>query len=443
MIDNPAESQIVEYKSSWRDEYLAWICGYANANGGTLYIGKDDSGNTIGLENSQKLMEDLPNKIVSALGIVVDVDLHETPEGDYIEIIVAPFGLPVNYKGEYHYRSGSTKQSLKGSALTDFLLRKQGLHWDAVTIPDIGVNSLKKETLDFFRRKGISSNRLDKDAVSNSDEILIENLGLLDEGKLKRAAIMLFHPKPEKYVTGAYIKIGYFGDGDEVLFQDEVHGNLFEQIEGVMDFLFTKYTKALISYEGIHRIETPEFSIEGTREALLNSISHKRYAEGNPIQVRVYNDRIVIWNSGRLPDDWTIDDLFKEHPSKPGNPDIANAFFRSGYVEAWGQGIKKIFRECENAGLPEPTIEYHGGDFKVVFRKDVYNEEYLKTLDINNRQIEALIFFKPQREIATSEYAEKFSITHRTGRRDLSELVEKGLLKQIGNNRLIRYRYAR
>ena len=79
---------------------------------------------------------------------------------------------------------------------------------------------------------------------------------------LKRAAILLFHSNPEKFVTGAYIKTGYFRTDDDIKFQDEVHGNLFEQIEKAMDLLFTKYIKAEISYEGIIRIEKYEYPID-------------------------------------------------------------------------------------------------------------------------------------------------------------------------------------
>ncbi|MCL2097484.1 MAG: ATP-binding protein [Bacteroidales bacterium] len=103
------ETQNIEYKSSWRDEFLREICGFANAQGGTLYIGKDDNGNIVSLKNTKKLLEDLPNKITAILGIVADVNLRETEQGDYIEIVVEPQPNPVNYKGEYHYRSGSTK----------------------------------------------------------------------------------------------------------------------------------------------------------------------------------------------------------------------------------------------------------------------------------------------------------------------------------------------
>ena len=119
-----AEKQDIEWKESWRDEYLKWICGFANAKGGKIYIGTDDNGNVVGLEDSKKLMEDIPNKINNYLGIIVDVNLLEEDGKEYIKIDVPPVSYPVSYRGEYHYRSGSTKQQLVGAALTDFLFAK-------------------------------------------------------------------------------------------------------------------------------------------------------------------------------------------------------------------------------------------------------------------------------------------------------------------------------
>lgn len=124
------EKQNVEYKESWRDEYLKWICGFANAQGGIIYIGKDDNGNTVGVADAKKLMEDIPNKVKNFLGIIVDVNLEIENNCEYIEIEVDPQPYPVSYKGEYHYRSGSTKQQLVGQQLNQFLLKKTGLTWD-------------------------------------------------------------------------------------------------------------------------------------------------------------------------------------------------------------------------------------------------------------------------------------------------------------------------
>ncbi len=207
---NAPEQQNTEYKSIWKDEYLKWICGFANAQGGTLIIGKNDNGEVVGLQNAKRFLEDIPNKIKDILGIIADVNLHETPQGEYVEIVVEPQLNPVNYKGEYHYRSGSTKQELKGAALDKFLLNKQGKHWDSVAIPNVTIADLKQDTFDFFRKKGIKSKRLDDDVLTDSNELLLKNLQLTENDYLKRAAILLFHPKPEKFVTGAYIKIGFF-----------------------------------------------------------------------------------------------------------------------------------------------------------------------------------------------------------------------------------------
>jgi ATP-dependent DNA helicase len=438
-----SESHNIEYKSSWRDEYLKWICGFANAQGGKLYIGKDDKGKIIGVSDAKRLMEDIPNKITNVLGIVVDVNLLETPEGDCIEINVSPQSNPVNYKGEYHYRSGSTKQELKGAALDKFLLGKQGKHWDSILYPNVSVTELKSDTFNFFRKRGIKARRLDDDALSDSNELLLNNLKLTENGQLKRAALLLFHPDPEKYVTNAYVKIGYFSDDDsDLLFQDEVHGNLFEQVEKTMDLLFTKYIKAIISYEGIYRVETYEYPQEAVREAIHNAIAHKDYSGATPIQISVYKNKIMIWNYGQLPENWTIDTLQEKHSSVPYNPDISNAFFRIGYIEAWGRGIRKMNEQCAKAGLPNPLYYYASSGFWVVFHKDIYNETDLREKGLNERQIKAILFFKSKKTITTAEYAQKYSISERTARRDLSELVDKNLLKNEGDTKGTRYLFS-
>ena len=426
------ETQNIEYKSSWRDEYLKWICGFANANGGTIFIGKDDKGNIVGVAEAKKLLEDIPNKVRDVLGILVDVNLQETTEGDYLEIVVEPYPNPVNYKGQYHYRSGATKQELKGVALDKFLLQKQGKRWDSVTIPKVTIADLKQETLAFFRERGIRSKRL-PDTISQDDlEQLLENLNLIEEGNLKRAAILLFHPNPEKFITGAYVKIGYFQREADLVFQDEVHGNLIEQVEKTIELLFTKYIKAIISYEGIHRVETYEYPKEAVREALLNAIAHKDYSGLTPIQIRVYRDKLMIWNEGTLPENWTLEKLLQSHSSRPYNPDIANTFFRCGYVESWGRGVRIMAELCEAQGLPQPFYNIDGSDFWIEFR-DFFNEQGLIERGLNERQIKALFFIKEKGEITKKEYQELNNISVRTAVYELKELVEKyKFLRMVG-----------
>jgi ATP-dependent DNA helicase RecG len=424
-----SENQNIEWKESWRDEYLKWICGFANANGGKIVIGKNDKGIVIGLKDSKKLLEDIPNKVRDILGIIVDVNLHETQNGEYIEIDIEDYPYPVNYKGQYHYRSGSTKQELKGAALDKFMLQKKGKRWDGVPVPNITTDDLKANTFEFFRKKAVKAQRIDEDVLSETDDNLIENLQLKENGYLKRAAILLFHPNPEIFVTGAYIKIGYFLTDENLKFQDEVHGNIFEQVEKTMDLLFSKYINSSISYEGLNRVEKYEYPKDAVREALLNAVSHKDYSEGVPVQISVYQDKLIFWNEGKLPENWTIEKLLTKHPSKPFNPDIANALFRSGYIESWGRGTIKMINECVLFGIPKPIYFYDMSGFWVEFRKDNLNPDYLKTLGLNERQIKAIEYVKSKGKIANSDYQAIFKISRNTATRDLTDLVGKDILK--------------
>lgn len=423
------ENQNIEWKESWKDEYLKWICGFANASGGKIIIGKNDLGKIVGLKEPKKLLEEIPNKIRDILGIIVDVNLHQTKEGDFIEIIVEDYPYPVNYKGQYHYRSGSTKQELKGAALDKFLLQKKGIRWDGVPVPKVTIDDLKNETFEIFRKKAIKVQRIDEDVLNDDNENLLENLKLLEDKYLKRAAILLFHPSPDKFVTGAYIKIGYFESDDELKYQDEIQGNIFEQLEKTIDLLFTKYIKSSISYEGLNRVEKYEYPKDAVREALLNAVSHKDYSGGVPIQISVYPDILMFWNEGQLPDDWTIKKLLEKHPSKPFNPDIANALFRSGYIESWGRGIRKMINECIQFGIPKPKLLYDMSGFWVEFSKGTYNEEHLKSLGLNSRQIKAIKYLNKNTRITNSEYQTIHKVSRNTATRDLSELAEKGLIK--------------
>jgi len=426
------ESQNIEWKEIWKDEYLKWICGFANANGGRIFIGKNDEGEIIGLKNSKKLLEDIPNKVRDILGILVEVNLHKTEKCEYLEIIIEPQPFAVNYKGQYFYRSGSTKQELRGIALDKFLLDKKGKTWDSVIIPRVSITDLKDETFDFFKNQAVKSKRIDESILKESNKNVLENLILTNNSLLKRAAVLLFHPDPERFITGAFVKIGYFQSDTELVFQDEIHGNLFEQVEKTIEILFTKYIKAIISYEGIHRIETYEYPKDAVREALLNAIAHKDYAYGYPIQISVYDDKLMIWNEGRLPENWTVEKLLQKHSSKPRNPDIANAFFRVGYIEAWGRGTIKIIEKSKKHGLPTPEFKNEGSDFWIIFNKDIFNKEYLENLKLNERQIKAVLFVKEKGKISNKEYQTINDCSRNTASNDLSKLLEKDIFKSSG-----------
>lgn len=203
------EQQNTEWKESWRDEYLKWICGFSNAEGGTLFIGKNNKGEVKGISNSKKLLEDLPNKVRSHLGILVEVNLHDEDQKEYLEIIIEPYPYPVSYLGRYFIRSGSTLQELKGNALNKFLLERVGKTWDAVPVPKVHVRDLSSSALNRYRDKAVKTNRIGKEVLYDVDEILLENLRLMEGKYLKRAAVLLFHPVRKNSYQGLLLRLAF------------------------------------------------------------------------------------------------------------------------------------------------------------------------------------------------------------------------------------------
>jgi len=340
------ESQNTEWKSSWRDEYLEWVCGFANAQGGVLEVGRDDKGKIIGLADAASLMEVLPNKIRSTMGIIADVNLCSESGMEYIAIKVAPYHNAISYRGKYYYRSGSTNQELTGYALDELLLGKYGKTWDAVPVPHIKTEDFYHDAFDVFRKKAVTSKRLLHEDVDVSDAKLMQILKLTEGDYLLRAAPLLFHHDPEKWCLGSYVKIGYFENDADLLYQDEINGPLITIPDKVMDIIYAKYFKGLIRYEGIQRIDEYPMPREVLREAVLNAVVHKDYSKGNPIHIKVYDDKVVIYNNCQLPINMQPESILSGTVSQPHNPLIANAFFRSGQIEAWGRGIEKMKKGC-------------------------------------------------------------------------------------------------
>lgn len=422
------ESQNIEYKSSWRDEYLKWICGFANANGGKIYIGVEDDAphNVVDFLEADKLMEDIPNKVRDILGIMVDVNLLYDGIKRYIEIVVEPYPYPVTYKGQYHYRSGSTKQELKGAALNKFLLDRIGIRWCNVPVPSVKPEDLSAESITVFKESGIKKKRMDSDILVDSTVDFLASLDMMVDGQITRAGVLMFHPTPEKLFPGAFIKIGFFRSDSDLAFQDEIHGSLVQQVDRTFDLLTTKYMNYTISYKGLQRIENPTFPEDSLRECILNSVSHKDYAEQIPIQISVYPDRIVFWNPGSLPESWTVDNLLKKHPSRAFNPAIANAFFRSGEVEAWGRGIGKIVNGAIANKLLPPVFDTSFGGLMITFFNSPVAQ--LKEAGVDERGIAIVNYVLAEKKVTNSDVQKLLNVSKPTATRILASLSDYLLL---------------
>jgi ATP-dependent DNA helicase RecG len=427
------EQQNIEFKQSWHDDYLKWVCGFANAQGGRIYIGKDDVGSIVGLDDYKKLMDEIPNKIKNNMGITAEVNLLQDGDKNYIEIIVQPYSVPISIRGRYYYRSGSVKQELSGASLNEFLLKRAGQTWDDVIETRATIDDIDEKSIKTFLRKAEDAGRLpDIDGLSTPE--LLEKLRLMKNGKLKRAAIILFGKDPGSFYPNTFVKIGKFENDDfTIRFQELEEGNIIQIVDKVLRTLDHKFLIRNISFEGMNRVETLEYPVTALREMLLNALVHRNYM-GAPTQIRVYDNKLSIWNHGVLPEGITLDKLTKSHSSYPRSPILAEACFRGGYIDSWGSGIMKIVDSCKAAGLPSPLMEEDGGGFIVRLFKDNLTEDQLSKLGLNERQIRAVQYVNEKGKITNGEYQTLNSVSKRTATNDLSELVSQSLLIRIGTS---------
>ncbi len=358
------EHQNIEYKQSWRDEYLKWVCGFANANGGIIYIGKNDDGKVVGVRGHKKLMEDIPNKIHDILGVMTEVNLKKSRTLYFIEIVVAPYSVPISYRGRYYYRTGSIKRELTGSALNEFLLKKTGKTWDEIIEPRAKLIDIDKKSVQVFLKSAAKAKRFPADEKLSLKELL-SKLQLMEKGKLKRAALVLFGKEPIRFFPSMCVRIGRFGESKvDLRFQESIEGNLIYCLQEAIELLDHKFLISPVSFEGLHRIEKWQYPLPALREVLLSALIHKNYM-GAHIQIEVYDDKICFWNGGGLPEELTVQLLKKKHASYPRNPLIASVCFKGGYIDAWGRGIEKILNACREDGFPEPEFEENSGGMLV------------------------------------------------------------------------------
>ncbi len=441
--DLMAENQNIEYKQIWKDEYLKVICAFANAHGGSLYIGIDDSGKVVGVENAKKLLEDLPNKIKDILGIIVDINLLSEDDKDYIEIITVESRFPVNCKGEFYYRSGSTNQLMQGQTLTNFILNTTGAKWDSYVAKGATMDDLDLLSFEIFREQSIKSKRFTLEDLNVSNEELLHKLKLKEENEITIAGVLLFAKDPEKWVLGSFVKVGFFETDSDLRYQDELKGSLIRQAENVVELIYMKYLKAIITYDPITRIETYPVPKDSAREAIYNSIIHKNYTSATPIQIRVYENKIVIDNDSMLPMNITEDKFINKNQSDPCNPLIAGTFYRAGYIESWGRGITKILDGCINYGCPTPEYIVSPTHVKLKLFGLKQEEIFIDIQPTVKKLPDDLILILNEiiknPSISSRELENITNINRSTLQRRIDSLVEMGVIQKTGSSQKRKY----
>ncbi|MFQ5793721.1 MAG: ATP-binding protein [Candidatus Bipolaricaulia bacterium] len=392
-----------------------------------------------GIMLGKETVRDWANRIAQATHVHPQIT-QLTYQGKTVVAVQVPESAvkPVPCRGRYFKRVGKSNRQMSADDLTRAVLDKVGMSWDEIVEPRATLNDLDSKQLRRFR---ILCNQEGRRPIppDEDDATVLEKLDLLREGQLLRAAVLLFGKQPQRFYPSALVKIGRFRSETLIVDDREVYGTLFDQVDGTMGY-FREHLETRFEFRGEPAREVIwEYPLEALREAITNAVCHRDYLDTTHIQVRWYDDHIVLFNSGGLPAPLRLEDLKQPHPSVPRNRKIAEMFFYAGLIEQWGSGIQKMLDECAKAGLPEPEFEERTGGLWLTFRKDVLTEAYLRSLGLNERQIRAVLYVKEKGSITNREYRKLTGLSDEGARRDLNELVTKGLLHSEGKGRSTRY----
>lgn len=355
------EDQFTEWKEQWQNDNLETICAFANTRGGVMYIGMNDEGHVVPVKNLRQLLVEIPNLILARLNIVVDVNLEENDEGEYICIKVPAYPQVVITRGHVFYRSGSTTQELRGNALEMLMLRKHGISWDEETIPDVSVDDLDEHAFEYFRRKAVLTHREQPSFLQETRLAILHNLSLIRAGLLTRAAILLFHPRPQRYIVGYRILLTYL-QNTVPIHEEQLDGPLFGIVDRFMQMIDGKYLSfqpPAADDDNDNRLGWLPAPV--MHEAILNAIIHNAYANRTPIQLKIHDRRLRLFNCAIPPFSWTWETLLDANVTCPPNPLIAQAFYRAGETSNWGRGLTLMRETSLQAGLEPPHIGFAGG----------------------------------------------------------------------------------
>lgn len=271
---------------------------------------------------------------------------------------------------------------------------------------------------------------------NTSTTALLTHLHLLDGNRPTNAALLLFGTNLQKFHQMAVTKcVHCHGTVFRRPFASmQVYdGDLFEQADQARNFVLSKIDRSIgVRSESNIAPATYELPPDAVGEAIVNAIAHRDYHSNASVEVRLFSDRLEIWNPGMLPGNLTLESLRGDHPSVPYNPLIAEPLYLARYIERIGSGTQTMIELCQEAGLPEPQFELRNGSFVTTIWRDWLTQEVIARTGLNARQLNAVTYLKLGNIITNTVYQEKFAASKRTATRDLEDMIAKGLIEKTG-----------
>ena len=435
------ESEAIEWKKSlgeWK-EIVETCAAFGSAGGGRIWIGIAPEGQAVGVQIGKGTLEDLANKITQ------NTSPHQTPaistvicQGQTLITVDVGESLskPVYAFDRPYRRSGCTNQRLSTEDAMHLFMASRAITWDQTPLDGASMEDIDLETVRRFLTVAKTGRQWDVNSDTPAEQVL-RQLGLRRDDKLTVAAVLLFGRNPQQFMTQAMLRCARFKGTDEVHFLDMkvIQGTIIEQVEEAMAFV-RRNTRMAVEIKDVQREENWEYPLDALREAIVNAVCHRDYASSANVQVRIFDDRLEVWNPGGLPEGMTVNDLRGFHESKPRNRLIANAFFLIKYVEQFGTGTGRIIDDCRRHGLPEPEFESRPDRFRAVFRSRLgIGQTGGVPVEVTERQRKALAYVRAHGKVTRGEYERLSGLPPYTAKRDLAALVKDGVLLMRGAGR--------
>jgi len=436
------ENQRAEFKKSLaeKNELLETVSAFANTEGGNIYVGVEENKDgsvkkIIEIKIKGRIIENLVNEIKQNTDPVifpsVKVENIKDKKILLIEIQENPI-KPVFAKGEVYRRVGRTNQKLSTLEIRELTRESIDYNFTEIICKECGIEDIDGEKIKKFIEKAKEERNFNVEYKSKKD--FLKKMHIFTKKRLNYSAILLFGKDPQKFVLQSEVRCARFKGIKPLEFEDMevINGTLIEQVERIMEFIKRNLKMEATFDKGIERKEKWEYPLLAIKEGVTNAICHRDFSSNANVQVRIFDDRLEIWNPGNLPKGLTVEKLKGKHESKPKNKLIANCFFLIKYIEHWGTGTNRMIEWCLKHGLPEPEFEDTKTSFIVTMRKDIFTEDYLKNLGLNERQINAVILVKKENKITNKKYQELFGVSRQTATRELSDITQKGVFRQVG-----------
>lgn len=328
------------------------------------------------------------------------------------------------------------------------VLRQAGKHWDEL-LSEVSASAVDAARVRAFIRaaKSLPQARIPPEITEDTPvESVLTTLKLTVEGRLTNAGVLLFVADPQRVWSQARVRIARIRSTDDLAPLPDVSGTVLDQIENAIR-LVNDYNPTRYAFEepppgepALRRREHPKYASFAIREALVNALVHRDYAAPGDVQVRVYDDRIEVWNPGELASGLTPESLKQRgHPSIRRNPSIGLVTWMTGFFDTWGTGTLRMVEQSRRLGLPDPVFKTEVGGFRVMLLADALSEDVLRERGLSEREIAGVLIAKQNRRITSADYQRAAEVGHTVAAEDLAHLVDRGVLVRHGAGRGVFY----